>query len=199
MTGPRYILRPGFVRSRADGDRHYIGVDALLRLYSVPPDARRVVADAMAVAWAKSRGVRCIGFLANWREFGRAAGPMRNAQMVAYGLDGLVAFPGGRGTADMNCYSPPRNFAISAVRKYTRRPSFILAALICLAHLVSFRRLTRSPSAERSSTFASWAMLSSGPYWPVSASSMCIRWLSFDYALGDRRMPTGTQNRLYES
>ena len=58
-------------------------------------------ADAMAVAWAKSRGVRCIGFLANWREFGRAAGPMRNAQMVAYGLDGFVAFPGGRGTADM--------------------------------------------------------------------------------------------------
>ena len=45
MTGPRYILHPGFVRSRADSDRHYIGVDALLRLYSVPPDARRVVAD----------------------------------------------------------------------------------------------------------------------------------------------------------
>ena len=26
---------------------------------------------------------------------------MHNAQMVVYGLDGLVAFPGGRGTADM--------------------------------------------------------------------------------------------------
>ena len=32
MTGPRYyILHPGFVRSHADGDRHYVGVDALLQ------------------------------------------------------------------------------------------------------------------------------------------------------------------------
>lgn len=58
-------------------------------------------ADAHAVSWANSRNVACIGFLANWREFGRKAGPMRNQQMVDYGIDGLVAFPGGRGTADM--------------------------------------------------------------------------------------------------
>lgn len=45
MTGPRYILHPGHVRSRADGDRHYVGVEALLRLYAVPRDARWVVAD----------------------------------------------------------------------------------------------------------------------------------------------------------
>lgn len=44
MTGPRYILHPCFVRSRADGDRHYVGVEALLRLYSVPRDAIVVVA-----------------------------------------------------------------------------------------------------------------------------------------------------------
>jgi len=33
---------------------------------------------------------------------GRAAGPVRNAQMLAEGKpDFVVAFPGGRGTADM--------------------------------------------------------------------------------------------------
>ena len=58
-------------------------------------------ADAMAVEWAADRGIRCIGFKANWAEFGRKAGPMRNQQMADYGADGLVAFPGGKGTADM--------------------------------------------------------------------------------------------------
>jgi len=58
-------------------------------------------ADAFAVEWAKARGVRCIGFQANWREFGASAGPRRNRQMLDYGVDGVVAFPGNRGTADM--------------------------------------------------------------------------------------------------
>lgn len=58
-------------------------------------------ADAMAVEWAELRGIACIGFLANWAEFGRAAGPMRNQQMLNYGVDGVIAFPGGAGTADM--------------------------------------------------------------------------------------------------
>lgn len=58
-------------------------------------------ADAFAVEWAKARGVFCIGFQANWAEFGASAGPRRNRQMLDYGVDGVVAFPGGRGTADM--------------------------------------------------------------------------------------------------
>lgn len=32
----RYILRPGWVTSRHDGDRHYIKAPALARLYDVP-------------------------------------------------------------------------------------------------------------------------------------------------------------------
>lgn len=58
-------------------------------------------ADAFAAEWAKARGIDCIGFLANWAEFGRKAGPMRNQQMLDYGPDGVIAFPGGNGTADM--------------------------------------------------------------------------------------------------
>lgn len=41
-------------------------------------------------------------FPANWAMHGRAAGPIRNKQMIDEGLPTLVlAFPGGRGTADM--------------------------------------------------------------------------------------------------
>jgi len=41
-------------------------------------------------------------FLANWRTHGKAAGPIRNQQMLDEGRPHLVvAFPGGTGTADM--------------------------------------------------------------------------------------------------
>ncbi len=41
-------------------------------------------------------------FHAEWMKYGKAAGPIRNARMLAEGKpDLVVAFPGGRGTADM--------------------------------------------------------------------------------------------------
>lgn len=33
---PLYVLEPGWVRSRTDGDRHYIGAAQLAALYGVP-------------------------------------------------------------------------------------------------------------------------------------------------------------------
>lgn len=38
---------------------------------------------------------------ADWEAYGRAAGPIRNKQMLEAGADLVIAFPGGRGTADM--------------------------------------------------------------------------------------------------
>jgi hypothetical protein len=32
----KYVLHPGFITSRTDGDRHYIGDAQLARLYGVP-------------------------------------------------------------------------------------------------------------------------------------------------------------------
>jgi hypothetical protein len=40
---------------------------------------------------------------ADWQKHGTAAGPIRNKQMIVSGKPDLVlAFPGGRGTADMS-------------------------------------------------------------------------------------------------
>lgn len=59
-------------------------------------------ADTLAKEWAVSRGVKHRAFPAKWAEHGKAAGPIRNAQMLAEGQpDKVVAFPGGSGTANM--------------------------------------------------------------------------------------------------
>jgi predicted polyphosphate/ATP-dependent NAD kinase len=59
-------------------------------------------ADSFAGEWAKIRGVSQMPYLADWNAHGRAAGPRRNARMLAEGKpDVVIAFPGGRGTANM--------------------------------------------------------------------------------------------------
>jgi hypothetical protein len=59
-------------------------------------------ADRMADAWARMVGLRINPFPADWNRYGKSAGPVRNQQMLLEGRPHLVvAFPGGRGTADM--------------------------------------------------------------------------------------------------
>jgi hypothetical protein len=58
-------------------------------------------ADTWARTWAESRGVMWIQVDADWKEHGRKAGPIRNAEMLAYKPDMVIAFEGGRGTANM--------------------------------------------------------------------------------------------------
>jgi len=59
-------------------------------------------ADALADEYAVVNWLDLKTFPANWEKYGRAAGPIRNAQMLDEGRpDIVIAFPGGRGTADM--------------------------------------------------------------------------------------------------
>lgn len=58
-------------------------------------------ADVLAASWAMIHGVACFTCDAPWNALGRRAGPVRNRWMIQYGQpDLVVAFPGGRGTAD---------------------------------------------------------------------------------------------------
>lgn len=59
-------------------------------------------ADRLAGIWARLHNVPNLKFPARWRVHGRAAGPIRNKQMLDEGEPDLViAFPGGKGTANM--------------------------------------------------------------------------------------------------
>lgn len=79
-------------------------LDDLHRQYpfSVVIDGDARGADRMAGIWADSRKISRAIFPADWKTLGRAAGPIRNEQMLREGRPELVvAFPGGRGTAHM--------------------------------------------------------------------------------------------------
>jgi YspA, cpYpsA-related SLOG family len=59
-------------------------------------------ADTLGIEWAEERGIEVARFSADWNTHGRAAGPIRNQQMLDEGKPHLLmAFPGGRGSADM--------------------------------------------------------------------------------------------------
>jgi hypothetical protein len=59
-------------------------------------------ADQMAWRWAAAHKVPWRAFPADWARYGKAAGPMRNQQMLDEGKPSLVvAFPGGTGTEHM--------------------------------------------------------------------------------------------------
>ncbi|MDE0401681.1 MAG: UvrD-helicase domain-containing protein [Candidatus Poribacteria bacterium] len=59
-------------------------------------------ADSLASEWAKSRGVPQTSVLPQWHRYGKAAGPIRNREILErYQPDTLLAFRGGRGTANM--------------------------------------------------------------------------------------------------
>lgn len=59
-------------------------------------------ADSLAGDWATANGVLAECHPADWEAHGKAAGPIRNASMLESSKpDLVVAFPGGRGTADM--------------------------------------------------------------------------------------------------
>ena len=56
--------------------------------------------DKAAELWAASRNIEIKVFNPDWKQFGRAAGPIRNKQMAEY-ADAAVLFPGGKGTESM--------------------------------------------------------------------------------------------------
>lgn len=58
-------------------------------------------ADTQADRWARAHNIPVRVFPADWNLHGKVAGPIRNQAMLEVKPELVVAFPGGRGTADM--------------------------------------------------------------------------------------------------
>lgn len=86
------------------GDEEFLfkTLDGLPRRPTLIIEGEAPGADSLARAWAESRGIPVAKYPADWNKHGRAAGPIRNRQMLEDGKPHLVvAFRGGKGTADM--------------------------------------------------------------------------------------------------
>lgn len=90
------------------GGRDYDDRDHIWNTLTAIPDVTCIIhgcatgADSEAMIVAEALGIKHAPFRADWQKYGRAAGPIRNRRMITEGKpDLVVAFPGGRGTADM--------------------------------------------------------------------------------------------------
>lgn len=105
VCGSRDLTEPDYVFLVLDGLRETMGLSHVIEggQRRRPPQGGRIDggADYWAMRWAKARGLTWDTVYADWASYGRAAGPLRNARMLQYGPECLIAFPGGRGTADM--------------------------------------------------------------------------------------------------
>jgi len=109
MLGRREVVRVIFSGSRDFRTREPVReiLEALIRRLGDPNElvvvhgAARGL-DTIAGEEAARLGVSTESHPADWDEYGKAAGPMRNSHMVKLGADLLVAFPlpGGSGTLD---------------------------------------------------------------------------------------------------
>lgn len=67
--------------------------------------------DSIVDSWAKRNRIPVRAFPAKWKELGKAAGMIRNAQMLLEGHpDLLIAFPGGIGTLHCTGYARDLKF-----------------------------------------------------------------------------------------
>jgi hypothetical protein len=86
-----------------DFDNIYLVRHALLQ---IPIEAVLVHGNASgadrqcADFWGRNGG-KVEAHPADWTRHGKAGGPIRNQEMLDSGVDLVIAFPGGRGTADM--------------------------------------------------------------------------------------------------
>lgn len=58
-------------------------------------------ADYYAASWAYARRQPCHRYPAEWEVYGKPAGMIRNRAMLSLNPDLVIAFPGGKGTANM--------------------------------------------------------------------------------------------------
>lgn len=58
--------------------------------------------DTISGQWAEKEGIEVEVYPADWKQYGKRAGYIRNQQMLKEGNpDGVLAFPGGKGTKMM--------------------------------------------------------------------------------------------------
>ncbi len=107
------------------GGRKFTGIihlhkvlDAILREHAITVliEGNCRGADQLAGAWARTNRIENRKFPADWATYGKAAGMIRNKQMLDEGQPDLViAFSGGNGTRNMAALAKERGIEVRLV------------------------------------------------------------------------------------
>jgi hypothetical protein len=76
-------------------------------------------ADKLGEQYAKERGFKITQFPADWKRFGRAAGPKRNEQMANY-ANALIAFWDGKSKGTLNMIDKANSFDLRLIIVFFR-------------------------------------------------------------------------------
>lgn len=73
--------------------------------------------DNAAKIFASTMGFSCQEFKADWKQYGKGAGPIRNAQMLDEIPDLVIAFPRGKSPGTRNCIkqAQERNIPVEVI------------------------------------------------------------------------------------
>lgn len=94
-------------------------MDQIIRVYGCPA---RIIhgaakgADTLAGGIGKRLSIDVVSHPANWKKHGRAAGIIRNREMLESNPDKVIAFPGGRGTKNMSNIAKDAGITLIKVR-----------------------------------------------------------------------------------
>jgi hypothetical protein len=102
INGQSWIICGG--RDFTDQGMFDSAMSDLIQLKGMPArviEGGALGADTMAREWAKRHSLKVQTCEAFWHIYGRSAGVIRNQGMLRLNPHLVVAFPGGRGTADM--------------------------------------------------------------------------------------------------
>lgn len=111
VCGGRNYRSEGFVRDTLKAIHRERGITAV-----VCGDATG--ADEFAFRWSHDHGIPCSVYKADWKQHGKAAGPIGNQRMLDAepDIELVLAFPGGKGTADMVRRATAKGIAVRDFR-----------------------------------------------------------------------------------
>jgi len=108
--------------SRNISDKKYIfeALDKLLKdnddVEIISGHARGI--DTIAEAYAKERAIPLVVFSADWKQYGRAAGPIRNKEKLQYAMSSeplVIAFWDGKSKGTGNMIAQARNAGVNTL------------------------------------------------------------------------------------
>lgn len=116
VCGDRHFTNVPLLWRTLDGIAQEFGIKRIIEGASDDVTGPHIGADYWAHQWARASDIATIRVHADWKVNGKAAGPIRNQAMLNEKPDMIIAFSGGRGTADMIDRAKKQGFKVLEIK-----------------------------------------------------------------------------------